>query len=366
MLYRLPLGPNLRLNLHPIERCIERPNGPTTRLLSFERVYWDYNLPLSGCVMARVRAVLACALLLAVVGFAQDNNQKTGRVLPADTDPGLSSELTKVEQNFGETILRKDAQRLEQIVAPEFTLRISDYPDDSLPRAMWLQTALHELNAEGFEHHHDAARKLADDLAVVSLLFTAGKATMKGQDATGSSYLVDLWKKRGGMWQIIARYGSRIGDRPAPPALKLPPPGDRDPQLTDELRKVEQQLGEAALHRDTTVLETLVGPEYALHLGDAPELSVPRAAWIDNSRPQASHPYKLESFQERYHAARKLNDNLAVVSLLLSQKATADGVDRSGDFYLVDIWKKTGDKWQIMARYSTPVAKTTAASTPSK
>jgi Domain of unknown function (DUF4440) len=312
------------------------------------------------------RAALACALLLAVVGFAQDKNQKSERVLPADADPVLTNELTKVEQEFGESILRKDAQRLDQIVAPEFTLRISDYPDDSLPRAMWLHTALQELNSAGIELHHQAARKLADDLAVVTLLFTAGKTTMNGKDATGSSYLLDFWKKRVGRWQIIARYGSRLGNRPAPPALKLPPPGDRDPQLTDELRKFEQQLGEGAMHRDTKTLDRLLAPAYALRLGDAPEMSVTRASWLNNVGPQAAHPYKLESFTEQYHAARRLNDDLAVVSLLLTQKATVDGRDRSGDFYEVDIWKRNGDMWQIMARYSTPVPKTTAANTSSK
>src|SRR6266542_351495 len=170
------------------------------------------------------RSLLACVVLLVVGGFAlQDKSQNREGVLPNDVDPVLTNELTKAEQEFGETILRKDAQRLDQIVGPEYTLRISDYPDESLPRAMWMQNAVH---AEGFEHHHDAARRLADDLAVVSLVFTAGKATINGQDATGSSYLVDFWKKRAGFWQIIARYGSRLGQRPAPPALKLPPPAD--------------------------------------------------------------------------------------------------------------------------------------------
>lgn len=70
------------------------------------------------------------------------------------------------------------------------------------------------------------------------------------------------------------------------------------------MEKLQQQLGEAAMHKDTKVLESLVAPEYALHLGDAPELSVPRAAWMDNSRPQASHPYQLESLNERYHTPR--------------------------------------------------------------
>jgi hypothetical protein len=324
----------------------------------------DYNSPQWGCVM--VRPLLACALLLTVGTVAvQNKSQNSERVQPTDVDPVLTNELTKAEQEFGETIVRKDARRLDQIVGPEYTLRISDYPGESLPRAMWMDN-LREMKSEGFEHHHDAARKLADDLAAVSLLFTAGKTTIIGHEATGSSYLVDFWKKRAGSWQIIARYGSRVGNRPAPPALKLPPPADRDPQLTNELRKLEQQLGEAAMHRDANVLERLVGSEYTLRLADAPEVSVPRAAWIDNLRPQAPHPFKLESFNEQYHAARKLNDDLAVVSLLLTQKATVDGVDRSGDFYEVDIWKRNGGKWQIIARYSAPIPKTTAGSAPNK
>jgi hypothetical protein len=312
------------------------------------------------------RVALVCALLIALAAFAlQDQIKKSPPELPppTDIDPGLTEKLRQAEQEFGEAILRKDSQRLDRIVDPEYTLRISDYPEQSLPRAMWMDNVLNRLKAESFEHHHDAARKLADDLAVVSLLFTA-KEVINGKAASWDSYVVDFWKKRAGNWQIIARYGNRLGDRPAPPRLELPPPSDTDSQLTQELRLLEQQLGEAAIHRDTTVLERLVGSEYSLRLGDAPELSVPRAAWMDNSRPQASHPFKLDSFNERYHAARKLNDNLAVVSFLLTQKASADGVDRSGDFCEVDIWQKTRDKWQIIARYSTPIPKTTGISTP--
>jgi hypothetical protein len=231
---------------------------------------------------------------------------------------------------------------------------------------MWMNTALTRLKAESFEHHQDAARKLADDLAAVSLLFTAKEAIMNGKGVSGDSYLVDFWKKRAGNWQIIARYGNRLGDRPAPPRLQLPPPTDTDSQLTQELRPLEQQLGEAAMHMDTQVLERLVGAEYSLRMGDAPEQSVPRALWMESLRPEGAHPYKLESFNEQYHAARKLTENLAAVSLLLTQKATFSGRDRSGDFYIVDIWKKSGDQWQMIARYSTPIARNFDRSQPSK
>jgi hypothetical protein len=118
------------------------------------------------------------------------------------------------------------------------------------------------------------------------------------------------------------------------------------------------------MHSDWQVVDRLMGPEFALRVGDDPERSVPRARRED-VHPHQTSEYKIESFEERYHAARKLTNNLAAVSLLLTQKATFAGRDRTGDFYVVDIWEKNGDNWQIIARYSTPVPKATVISTPS-
>lgn len=87
-------------------------------------------------------------------------------------------------------------------------------------------------------------------------------------------------------------------------------------------------------------MERLVGSEFTLRTSDAPERSLPHAHWD-----QPSSTYKIQSLDERYHAARKLADDLAVVSLLLTQKASWEGRDRSGDFYVVDIWKQRGDRW---------------------
>ena len=88
-------------------------------------------------------------------------------------------------------------------------------------------------------------------------------------------------------------------------------------------------------------------------MSDAPERSLPRAQWG-----QPASAYKIESLEERFHAARRLADDLAVVSLLLTQKASRDGQDRSGDLYIVDVWKARGGRWQLIARYSSPQGKT--------
>jgi hypothetical protein len=311
------------------------------------------------------RVALFCALLIALAAFAlQDQNKSSPPKLPPpiDIDPALTEQFRQTEKQFCDAIVGKSAQVLENLVGEGYTLRIADIPESSLPRAIWMDNTLNRLKAESCDQSHLAARKLADEFAAVSVVWST-KGTTDGRDFSGNFYVVDFWKKSSGKWHIIARYSTPLAKPPDRGSRKPPPATDIDPQLTEQLRQFEQQLGEAAMHRDTTVLERLVGSEYSLRLGDAPELSVPRTVWIDNSRPQAPHPYRLESLEEHYHAARKLNDNLAVVSFLLTQKASVDGVDRSGDFYEVDIWKKTEGKWQIIARYSTPVPKTTGTST---
>lgn len=51
-------------------------------------------------------------------------------------------------------------------------------------------------------------------------------------------------------------------------------------------------------------------------------------------------PFSLEWCEQRHHAARKLADDLPVVSLLQTQKATTDGRDFSGDVYIIDFWNR--------------------------
>ncbi len=271
---------------------------------------------------------------------------------PTDIDPKLTEQARQLEQQLSDAILRKDAEALDRLVAPEFTLRVADVPQSSLPRTMWMEN-LERLKPEPREQRHHAARKLADDLAVVSLVQTQ-KGTTDDRDFSGDFYIVDFWKRRSGHWRIIARYSSPLGKPPDRPLRQLPPPTDSDPQLTDLLRQLERELGDAALHgfKDRKTMERVVSPDFTQRVSDAPERSLPRSLWG-----QPASTYKIESIEVRHHAARKLAEDLAVVSLLLTQQATFEGRDRSGDFYVVDIWKKSGGRWQMIARYSSPMGR---------
>ena len=274
---------------------------------------------------------------------------------PTDIDAQFTEQLGHAEQQFCKAILNKDARTLDGLVSPNFALRVADVPQGSLPRTVWMGNTLHRITAERCGQHHVVARKLGDDLAAVSVVWSQ-KGTSDGGDDSGDFFLVDFWQKGSGNWQIIARYSTPLGKFPERSGRQLPPAGDVDPDLTERLRQLEQQFGEASMHGDTQAVDCLMSADFTLRVGDAPERSVPRALRED-LRPQATRAYTIESFEERHHAARKLTKDLAVVSLLLSQKATFRGRDRSGDFYVVDIWRKTAKNWQIIARYSTPLGK---------
>jgi hypothetical protein len=305
--------------------------------------------------MSRLLILLSCVVTVSFLALAQDESKRTVRQLPVvtDIDPKLTEEFRQLEQQFGDAILHKDSKALDRIVGPDYTLRISAVPENSLPRAIWMNNTLNRLNPVAFELRNNATRKLADDLSVTSMILSQ-KGSMEGRDFSGDFYIIDFWKKRDGDWQIIARHSSPVSKEPVRPPLQLSGPTDVDPQLTELLRQFEQELSEIALHgfKDTKAMARLVAPEFTQRVSDAPERSLPRSLWG-----QPSELYKIESFEDRHHSVRKLSEDLAVLSMLHTQKATFDGRDRSGDFYVVDIWKKRGDRWQLIARYSSPLGK---------
>lgn len=72
-----------------------------------------------------------------------------------------------------------------------------------------------------------------------------------------------------------------------------------------------------------------------------------RATWLE----MATGPYLCESFRYESMSVRLFGD-VAVVVSLYRQKASVKSIDRSGLFFLTDIWRKSGQGWRVAARYS--------------
>ena len=108
----------------------------------------------------------------------------------------------------------------------------------------------------------------------------------------------------------------------------MPAPPDVDPELTGVLSALDEQLRQAALggYKDTATMERVVASEFTQRVSDAPQ----RTASCHVGA--AFRKYEIESLEQRHYAARKLADDFAALSFLLTQKASRDGQDRSGDF----------------------------------
>ena len=122
----------------------------------------------------------------------------------------------------------------------------------------------------------------------------------------------------------------------------------RNDALTAEFEALEHAWADAIMRQDEAALERLLAPDYALVVSTAPDQPVAREAWLA----QAVGPYRIEHFRiERLHA-HLLADGLVAVSLLFEQRPNVGGIDRSGAFFLIDIWRRGGARWEVVARYS--------------
>ena len=153
---------------------------------------------------------------------------------------------------------------------------------------------------------------------------------------------------------MVVSSSSLTGQEPNRRTRQQLPPADIDSALTDTLSRLERRLANVAINRFRDTLETahLVSTDFTLRVGDAPERSIPRAIWG-----QPNNAYRIESLNEQLYAARRVTKDVAVVSFVLNQKATREGSDRSGVFYVVDVWKREDGNWKLIARYSTPRSK---------
>jgi len=115
--------------------------------------------------------------------------------------------------------------------------------------------------------------------------------------------------------------------------------------------KLERDWMLAVQKRDHGALDGLLAPEFIERRSTDPAHGVPRADWMQD----ALNNYKLDSFSVRDMVIRAFLGN-AVVSFVQSQKATVAGAERSGDFFIVDLWVVNHGNWQVATRFVSPIA----------
>ena len=99
---------------------------------------------------------------------------------------------------------RLDYDRLEQILAPEFTLT-SARSDQLVDRSEWLRL-LDLVRNESFEYT-DFVVQVFDDAAVVKSRLS--QVARVGDQPWNETFMItDVWIRRNGRWQVVARHSS--------------------------------------------------------------------------------------------------------------------------------------------------------------
>ncbi len=113
---------------------------------------------------------------------------------------------------------------------------------------------------------------------------------------------------------------------------------------------LEKQMLQAVEKKDRPALEAMLRDDFEIAMPNADPLAGPD--WVDSVM---AKNFSLKTFAIRQMSVADLGD-AAVVKFDRIQQATFQGRNASGEFFVVDLWKKSGDSWKLANRYVAKVS----------
>jgi hypothetical protein len=113
---------------------------------------------------------------------------------------------------------------------------------------------------------------------------------------------------------------------------------------------MEKQLLQAIQKKDKAAAQAMLSEDLYIEMPNADPL--PGDDWLDSVMEK---DYTLKSFVVRQMSAIDLGDAV-VVNFDRIQEATFKGKPDSGEFFVIDVWKKNGDSWKLASRYVSKVS----------
>ena len=147
----------------------------------------------------------------------------------------------------------------------------------------------------------------------------------------------DLLEKRAGKWVVVR---SLSGDLPN--SFKAVP----DPSAAGEIKKLEQDIGDAMVAVDLEKLNQVYADDWATVRSSGKLFR--KEDLLDDFK---SGEYKLVSFELGPMNVQAFG-NVAVVQAGVKEKRIQDGKDYSGQFAFVDLFEKRSGKWVIVRTLS--------------
>ena len=134
--------------------------------------------------------------------------------------------LQVLENQWMNAVKERDLPTIEAILAPAFTLTIAieGAPLEVIDRSSYLEACKSFYAIHSFTFDELQIREYGDTATVASRY--RQNATLGGtEDRSAEFFLVDVWVRHDGAWQVAARYSSR--PEPASPAQPDAPAGER-------------------------------------------------------------------------------------------------------------------------------------------
>ena len=127
------------------------------------------------------------------------------------SDTGLDAACA----DFDRAVNHRDHETAERILHPGFALVLVHPTPAIMPRQRWLDTldayVVHEWDVE--EEHRDASDEVAAVLRRVRM-----RATVLGEDRSGTFIISDTWLRAGAGWQVWRRHSTPLQAGPMPGA----------------------------------------------------------------------------------------------------------------------------------------------------
>ena len=120
---------------------------------------------------------------------------------------------------------------------------------------------------------------------------------------------------------------------------------------------LEIQMLQTIQKNDKTGLEAMLTEDFALEMPNVERMA--GEDWVDSV---ATKDFVLKKFGVRQVSVANLGDAV-VVKFDRLQEAAYKGAPENGEFFVVDVWKKTGDTWKLANRYVSKVSSALPANT---
>jgi hypothetical protein len=118
--------------------------------------------------------------------------------------------------------------------------------------------------------------------------------------------------------------------------------------LAETIEERSRRWMQAWVEQDHAVLEDSLASDFALIVSAGPGQLFVRERWL-----ATCGTYRATSFHYQSVLVREFAPGLAVMSAVAEQVATMGDVDRSGAFFVTDVWRLESDgQWRICSRYS--------------